>query len=417
MMSMRPGRVAGWMLLGLGLGALVAAPQPVAAQQMPDASLIHGRAIPAPELATGTVTVRVVRESIGNNVPNQTVTVTAGGATRTAATDDLGRAEFKGLPPGQEARAEATVDGEAMQSEPFMVPTSGGLRVILVSGIAQAAERRAAEAAEAATAPPVQGAVVFGGNSRVLMQFSDDLLQVYYVLDVVNSARTRVDIGGPLVIDLPPGASGGTAIEGSSPSASITADRITIAGPFAPGTTSVQMAYRLAYDSGTVAFVQRWPIAFQQVTVGVQKIGGLAIASPQFTAVREVRTENGTVFALGSGAGLAAGMPLTVTLSNLPFHSPTPRYAAIALASLILVMGVWMALRSGPAPETRSLAQRREQLLRELTQLEVRRANGAISAERFGSKRRRLVTELEQVYGELDHTAGVPEGGGEGVAA
>src|SRR5262245_52092367 len=37
------------------------------AQNMPDPSLINGRAIPAPELQNGTVTVRVVRESIGNN--------------------------------------------------------------------------------------------------------------------------------------------------------------------------------------------------------------------------------------------------------------------------------------------------------------------------------------------------------------
>ena len=37
-----------------------------AAQQMPDPSQINGKAIPAPELPTATVTVRVVRESIGN---------------------------------------------------------------------------------------------------------------------------------------------------------------------------------------------------------------------------------------------------------------------------------------------------------------------------------------------------------------
>jgi len=416
MRSITRGSIAGLALLGILVGT-VATVRPVTAQQMPDASLIHGRAIPAPELAAGTVTVRVVREAIGNNAPNQTVKVTAGGTTRSAVTDDLGRAEFKGLPPGQDARAEATVDGEAMQSEPFMVPTSGGLRVILVAGIAKAAERRGAEAAQAAAAPAVQGAVVFGGNSRILMQFSDDLLQIYYVLEIVNSARTRVDIGGPLVIDLPPGATGATALEGSSPSATIAGSRITVAGPFAAGATSVQMAYRLPYDSGTVAFVQQWPVAFQQVTVGVQKVGDLAIASPQFTTVKDVRTENNTLFALGSGPALAAGAPLTVTLSNLPFHSHTPRYAALGLAGLIIVLGIWMAVRSGPAPEARSLAQRREQLLQELTQLEVRRARGAISAERFGSKRRRLVTELEQVYGELDHTAGVPGGGGEGVAA
>ena len=42
---------------------------------------------------------------------------------------------------------------------------------------------------------------MFGGNSRVLMQFNDDGLDVYYILEIVNSARTRVDIGEPLVVD------------------------------------------------------------------------------------------------------------------------------------------------------------------------------------------------------------------------
>ena len=113
------------------------------AQDMPDPSLIHGRAIPAQELANGMVTVRVVREAIGNNVPGQQVSVTVGGATRTATTDAQGRAEFTDLPKGgTNAIAEVTVDGEKLVSQPFAVPASGGLRVILVAGIAKAAERK-----------------------------------------------------------------------------------------------------------------------------------------------------------------------------------------------------------------------------------------------------------------------------------
>src|SRR4029450_1915637 len=113
------------------------------AQDMPDPSLIHGRAIPAPELANGTVTVRVVREAIGNNLPGQQVRVTVGGAPRTATTDSQGRAEFTDLPKGEtNAIAEVTVDGEKLVSQPFSIPASGGLRVILVAGIAQAAGRQ-----------------------------------------------------------------------------------------------------------------------------------------------------------------------------------------------------------------------------------------------------------------------------------
>ncbi|MET0165314.1 MAG: hypothetical protein ABW318_09965, partial [Vicinamibacterales bacterium] len=215
---------------------------------MPDPSIIHGKALPAPELAVGTVTVRVVREAIGNNVTGQDVRVTVSGNTRTARTDEQGRAEFAGLTAGAEARAEATVNGEQLVSDPFTVPTQGGLRVILVAGLKEAAARREKEAATAAAAPPVRGSVVFGPNSRVLMEFRDDTLQIFYVLDILNNARSRVDIGGPLIIDLPSGAAGANVLEGSSPNATVSGDRVTVTGPFAPGNTPVQVAFQLRYD-------------------------------------------------------------------------------------------------------------------------------------------------------------------------
>ena len=403
-------------LLCAVLGMLLAA-LPAYAQDMPDPSLIHGKALPAPELTRGTVTVRVVRETIGNDIPNQSVTVSIGGATRSAVTDDRGRAEFTGLPAGQEGRAAATVDGEAMVSDPFTVPAAGGLRVILVAGIAKAAERKAADAARAAAAPAVKGTVVFGPNSRVLMQFTDDVLQIYYVLEVLNSARARVDIGGPLVIDLPSGTSGATLLEGTSPTASVAGNRVTVTGPFAAGITRVNIAYRLVQDSPSLTLVQSWPAAFQQLTVGVQKIGSLTATSPQFADVRDVTTQDGKVFALGSGSSLAPGTPLSVTLTNLPFHSRTPRYMALALAAGVILFGVWLAARTRPEPDARSLADRREQLMQELTQLEIRRRDGAVSAERYATRRRRLVADLEQVFGELDASGARPQGGGEGVAA
>ena len=82
------------------------------------------------------------------------------------------------------------------------------------------------------------GVVVFGGESRIILEFQDDNLQVFYLLDIVNSARTPIDIGEPLVIDLPEGAAGAGAMEGSSSLASVQGDRLRINGPFPPGTTS-----------------------------------------------------------------------------------------------------------------------------------------------------------------------------------
>jgi hypothetical protein len=391
---------------------------PASAQvQMPDPSLIHGRALPGPELPTGTVTVRVVRESIGNDAPGQIVSVAIGGRTVTATTDAMGRAEFSGLTAGQEARATVTVDGEALESQPFMVPSNGGLRVILVAGIAAAAERRAAEASKAAAAPPTRGVVVFGGNSRVLMQFDNDTLTVYYVLEILNNARTRVDVGAPLVVELPPGATGATALEGSTKQGVIDGNRLTITGPFDAGATPVQVAFRQSYGSTTWTLEQRWPAAFEQVTVGAEKVGSLAMTSPQLATTNEVTSDNGTVFVLGRGPALAAGQPMTVTLSNLPFESRMPLYVALGLAGGLLALGAWLGF-GGRRRETsrQALSDRREALLQELEQVDARRRDGSMSAERHATRRQRLVQELEQIYGELDQTTS-PQGGGEGVAA
>ncbi len=391
------------------------------AQQMPDPAQIHGRALPAPELPDGRVTVRVVRESIGNDISGQQVSITVNGTASTATTDAQGRAEFPSLAKGQQGLAKVTVDGEALESQPFEVPTSGGLRVILVAGMANAAARKATEASEALAAPATKGTVVFGDSSRVLVQFADDGLQVYYLLNVINSARARVDIGGPLLIDLPRGTAAASALEGSSPTATVTGSRVTITGPFAPGTTSVQIAYRLRYDSATFTFEQKWPAAFPQVTVGIQKVGDLRMTSPQLTTTRDVPAGDGTTFLLGTGPGLAAGDTLTVNLANLPFHSTTPRRVALSLAVIFVALGGWLAYtgssRRGGAAERQGLMRRRDALLRDLEELEARAHAGLGDRERTEARRQRMLGELEQVYGALDEATGDPQGGGEGVAA
>jgi hypothetical protein len=390
-------------------------PSAAVSQDMPDPALIHGRALPAPELADGTVTVRVVREAIGNDAPGQQVRVTVGGTSRTATTDQQGRAEFTRLPSG-EARAEATVDGELLQSQPFAVPSSGGLRVILVAGIAQAAERKKQEEAAALAAPPIKGAVVLGGDSRIVLEFNNDALFAFYLLDIVNNARTRVDIGGPLRIVLPEEASGAQIREGSSKSAEVDGRNLTIRGPFAPGTTSVQVEFAVRFGASTQTIVQPFPVPFQRAIVGVEKVGSLALASPQFSSVTELPTENG-VYLLGQGGVVAAGTPLTFTLSNLPVHSRTSRYVTLGIALLIAAIGGWLSLNPAPAAakDRKALVSRRNTLLAELAQLEAKRRDGSIP-ERSERRRQRILSELEQIYAELDATAG-PRGGGEGVAA
>lgn len=407
-------RLLSVLLVGLGACGIL----PASAQvNMPDPSLIHGKAIPAPELANGTVTVRVVREAIGNNLAGQTVRVTTGSASRSGTTDELGRAEFPNLVGGVEGRAEVTVDGERLVSDPFQVPTGGGLRVILVAGLQQAAAKRAQQAAAEAAAPAVKGTVVLGAGSRILMEFRNDNLQVFYLLNIVNSARNRVDIGGPLILDLPGGAAGASALDGSAP-ATVVGDRVTVQGPFNSGETSVQVGFTLRYDRADTTIQQTWPVAVEQVAVAIERIGGISLASTQFSNVSEVRANDGTPYFLGNGPALPAGGTLTMQLSNLPVHSSTPLYVGLALAGAVFVLGAWLAFtgQSRDEDSRRTLAHRRDVLLGELTQLEQRRRANGLDA-RGAARHENLVVELEQIYRALDASYTGPRGGGEGLAA
>jgi hypothetical protein len=382
---------------------LVAAAPALAQINMPDPSQIAGRALPASELPDGTVSVRLVRESLGNNITAHEVTVVAGTAKQTARTDDTGRARFTGLRPGAEATAEAVVDGERLVSQPFQVPTTGGIRVILISGLAQAQARRQKEEAAAAGAPPVKGTVVLGSSSRVILEFQNDRLSVFYLLDVVNTARTRVDTGGPLIVELPSGAGGVRVMQGSFAGATAQGDRVTIAGPFPPGASSVQVAFQLQYTGSTATVRQKFPVPLQQVTVFVEQAGGLELTSPQLTDRGEVKADDGTVFLSASGGALAAGTELTIQLANLPHESRWPRNIALALAAVILAIGAWLAVGNRVEDERRRLVAQRDTLLGELAKLEQQHRAGRVDGERYASRRRQLVSDLERIYGELDN--------------
>ncbi|MGQ0737101.1 MAG: hypothetical protein ACT4QD_26075 [Acidobacteriota bacterium] len=377
-----------------------------AAQQMPDPSQMAGRPLPAPELPVGTVSVRLVRERMGNNIASHPVTLEVASQPRTATTDAQGRAQFEGIPAGTSVVASATVDGEVLRSEAFPVPATGGVRVALVAGLAEARSRERLEAEAAAKAPARAGVVVFGGESRIIFEFQDDNLQVFYLLDVVNGARTPIDVGQPLILELPEGASGAGAMQGSSTLASAQGDRIRITGPFPPGTTSIQVGFRLAYSGDRTTIVQRWPAALEQVFVAVEKIGAMRVESPQFTGQQEGQAGNAP-FLMGSGGRINAGDALTLTLSGLPHRTNTVRNVGVGAGAVILVLGLIAAFR-GPPPvpsQAAQLERRREKLFGDLVELEEQHQRGRVEAGRYATRRQGLVAQLERVWGELDRAS------------
>ncbi|MGE3402292.1 MAG: hypothetical protein AB7K63_06865 [Vicinamibacterales bacterium] len=367
---------------------------------MPDPAQMHGLAIPASELADGTVTVRVVRQELANNIVGQDVSLTSEGRTRTVQTDDQGRAEFTNLPQGTQGTAQAVVDGETLTSQPFTIPTQGGLRVILVAGLNQAAA-----ATEAANLPIEKGEVRVGPNSRIVAEFQDDTLNVFYLIDIINDSQARVDIGGPFAFELPSGAGGAGNMQGSSPQVTIDGDLVTVTGPFNPGTTPVQVGFQLRNAGSDYTLEQTFPITLQQVTVAVQKIGALSMTSTNFSQTGEIRADNGVPFIMATGPSLPANTPLVVEITGIPAHSQVPMYVTLVLAGAIAVAGIVLAVGRGQAEKDarQRLIARRDTLLGELAQLEERRRGGSETL-RQSSRRNRILGELEQIYGELDES-------------
>lgn len=128
-------------LLPLLLTAALATPLPAAAQPaMPDLRSMAGRPLPVPDLAPGTVVVRLARKLPANPAANLEVTAaikapSGDSRTRTAVSGPDGRATFEGIAPGSEFEASVTIDGERLTTSRFPVPQTGGTRVMLIGGL------------------------------------------------------------------------------------------------------------------------------------------------------------------------------------------------------------------------------------------------------------------------------------------
>jgi hypothetical protein len=397
--------------------AFVMCPWAVAAQgapfagqgaQMPDPKQISGVPLPVADVPAGTVTVRVIRGQLTNILPGQTVELTGAGApgtAKTARTDAAGRATFSELPPGSRVKASVIVDGERIESQEFTVPAGGGTRLMLVATDA-ATEERAAADRQLAQGPAVQGLVVLGEQSRFVLEIGDDALNVFNILQIVNTAKRPVQTGGPIVFQLPRDAVGAGMLEGSTPNAVAAGGKVTVNGPFAPGNTVVQFAYSIPLGSEEITVAQKMPAQLLQLAVVAQKVGGMEMTSPQITGRREMSAD-GQTFIVGQGGAVRAGDSVSFTLTGLPHHPSWPKHLALTLAAAILAAGAWTATRGRAAPDEdarrRQLHGDRDRLFSALAALEVERRTGTVDARAYASRREQIVTALEDLYAGLEH--------------
>jgi hypothetical protein len=395
-----PLAVASLFSLGLLLPAIGVA------QQMPDPKEIAGIPLPVGDVPAGTVIVRVIRGSLANNIPDQEVELLGTSPVRKVKTDSTGRAQFASLTPGVPVRATATVGAERLQSQEFPVPASGGVRVLLVATDPEA-EKRLEQDRTLAAGPAQAGTVVLGEQSRFVFEFGDSSLSVFNILQIVNTARTPVQPAQPVVFDLPAGATGASVLQNSSPQATAAGNRVTVAGPFAPGDTLVQFAYSMPYSSGELTIAQAMPVPLSRVIVLAQKSGDMRLSSAQMTEQREMPAD-GHTYIVGQGPAVRAGDVITFRFSDLPHHPSWPTELAIGLAVLILGFGVWASMRprGGVVDKTRNrLESERSRLFAELTSIEEQHRDGRLDPQRYATKRRELISALERVYAEIDRQA------------
>jgi hypothetical protein len=309
-----------------------------------DLKQASGIPLPDNSLPAGTVSVRVVRDSFANNLSGVDVVFSIDGTLKTVKTNESGRAQIDGLKPGAHLKASAVVGSERLESQEVTLADTAIRFVLVASG------GGGTPSAAAASGPAVPGRVIIGPQSRIVADYSDERLNIYYALQIVNGSTSPVDIGGPLSIKLPAEARGAGMMEASTPQAKVAGSRVTVLGPFPPGVTSVNVAFELPYSGPTAHLEQRWPVEAQPFGIFVLKTGDLDLSSAQLST-KQASVQQGQPLVMGLLAQVPEGQPLIVDITGLPHYPLWPRNLALGSAGTIALIGLWAAF--GPASRRR----------------------------------------------------------------
>ena len=367
---------------------------------MPDPSEMSGLPLPSSDLPDASVSVRLIRAQLSNNITDHPVDLHNDEAVLTVSTDEFGRALFEGLGAGSTVSVSTQVGDELLVSRRFAVPTLGGVRVMLVA--------EASPPSLPTAVPAGSGMISFGGDTRWVVEMSDEAVEVYYLLEAVNDGGIPVLSTVPVAFDLPFGAQGGVLLEGSTSQARIEGRRVSVAGPFQPGRTPINLAYVLPYSGGDLTIEQTLPVAVDQVAIVAEKHGDMRMTSPQITQSREMNAAVGR-FMVGGGPRLAANETLSISLVGLPHHSLIPLRVALILVGLFVVWCLWKSRArisvKGDGLRRQQLEGRRDRLYNDLVRVETTHRTGTLADGPYTLQRKTIFGQLARLYQRLETNA------------
>ena len=367
---------------------------------MPDPSEMSGLPLPSSELPNASVSVRLIRSQLSNNITDHPVELHSDAVLLTVFTDEFGRALFEDLEAGSNVSVSAQVGDEILDSRTFAVPAFGGVRVMLVA--------EASMPSVAATVPSNPGVISLGGDTRFVVEMADEAVEVYYLLEAVNTTDAPVAPVVPVDFDLPFGAQGAVLLEGTTPQARLDGRRVSVVGSFQPGRTLVNVAYVLPYTGRDLVIEQTMPVAVDQIAIVAEKHGDMQLRSPQITQSREMNARVGT-FMVGGGPRLAANETFSISLLGLPHHSVIPLRVALVLVGLLVMWCLWKSTRPMTVMNDASLRQkleaRRDRLYDDLVQVETTYRIGTLADGPYTLRRKTIFGQLERLYQRLEPNA------------
>ena len=382
-------------VMSLGFSTIVHSQIP-----MPDPSEMSGLPLPSSDLPNASVSVRLIRSQLSNNITDHPVELHSDEVVFTVSTDEFGRALFEDLEAGSSVSVSAQVGDEMLVSRSFAVPALGGVRVMLVA--------EPSIPPVATTMPGNPGLISLGGDTRWVVEMADEAVEVYYLLEAVNTADAPVVPTVPVVFDLPFGAQGAVLLEGTTSQAQLDGGRVSVVGSFQPGRTRVNVAYVLPYTGSDLVIEQTMPVAVDQIAIVAEKYGDMQMRSPQITQSREMNARAGT-FMVGGGPRLAANETFSISLFGLPHHSLIPLRVALMLVGLFVVWCLWQSTRPMGAkndpPLRQKLEARRDRLYDDLVRVETTHRIGTLGDGPYTLQRKTIFGQLERLYQRLEPNA------------